>query len=59
LALRYTLRLKAKQGAFTAPIGKAERICSANYKFSQIFFYSLGYAYWRSTNRSTNSIGAA
>ncbi len=38
LALRCTLRLKAKQGAFAAPIGEAQRIGSPNKKFSQIFF---------------------
>jgi hypothetical protein len=30
--------LKAKRGAFAAPIGKAQRIHSANEKFSWIFF---------------------
>jgi hypothetical protein len=38
LALRRSLRLKAKQGAFAAPIGEARRICSANKKFTRIFF---------------------
>jgi hypothetical protein len=34
-----------KRGAFSAPIGEARRIRSANEKFSQIFFYSLRFAY--------------
>jgi hypothetical protein len=38
LALRCSLRLKAKRGAYAAPIGEARRIRSASYKFSQIFF---------------------
>ncbi len=38
MALCRTLRLKAKWGAFAAPIGEVRRICSANKKFSQIFF---------------------
>jgi hypothetical protein len=45
LALRRHLRLKAKRGAFAAPIGEAQRIRSANKKFSQIFFRSLRFAY--------------
>jgi hypothetical protein len=32
------LCLKAKQGTFATPIGKARQICSANWKFLQIFF---------------------
>jgi hypothetical protein len=33
-----TLRLWAKQGIFAAHIGEAGQICSANNKFSRIFF---------------------
>jgi hypothetical protein len=54
LALRHSLRLKAKRGAF-----EASRIRSANKKFSLIFFYSLRFAYQQRTDRSANSIGAA
>jgi hypothetical protein len=45
LALHRSLRLKAKQGAFAAPIGEARQIRSANKKFSRFFFYSLRFAY--------------
>ncbi len=31
--------LQAKQGMLAAPIGEAVRICSANKKFLQIFFF--------------------
>jgi hypothetical protein len=48
-----------KQGTLAGPIGEAGQIRSANKKFSQIFFYLLCFAYWRSTNRRTNSIDAA
>jgi hypothetical protein len=37
LALRCSLRPKAKRGAFAAPIGKAQRIRSANEEFSRFF----------------------
>jgi hypothetical protein len=37
LALRRSLRLKAKRCAFAAPKGEARRIRSANKKFSRIF----------------------
>jgi hypothetical protein len=33
--------LKGEAGTFTAPIGKARGIHSANYKLSRISFYSL------------------
>ncbi len=38
LALRRSLRLKVKWGAFAVPIGEAQRIRSANYKFHGFFF---------------------
>ncbi len=58
LALHCILRLKANCGAFPTSIGKAWQIRSTIYKFMWIFFYSLRFAYWRSTNRSANSISA-
>jgi hypothetical protein len=38
LVLRCSLPLKAKRGAFAAPIGEERQIRSANEKFSRIFF---------------------
>jgi hypothetical protein len=45
LALRRSLRLKAKWGTFAALIGEARQIRGANERFSRIFFYSLRFAY--------------
>jgi hypothetical protein len=50
------LCLKAKRGAFTAPIGTAGQIHSANTEILQIFLYSLDFANRPSRNYS---IGAA
>ncbi len=44
-------------GKLAAPKGEAGRIRSANTKFSRIFLCLLRFAYWRSMNRRTNSIG--
>jgi hypothetical protein len=59
LAQRCALRLKAKRCALAEPLGEAGRFRSANMKIFADFSYSPGFAYWRSTNYSANSIGAA
>jgi hypothetical protein len=47
MALRCTLRLQAKRGALTVPVGVTRRIRSASKEFSWIFVYrySLCFAY--------------
>jgi hypothetical protein len=45
LALRRFLRLKAKRGAFAAPLGEARRIRSAYYKIFADFSFSPHFAY--------------
>jgi hypothetical protein len=45
MALPYTLRLWAKRGALSAPIGEARHICSANKLFLRIFVYLPRFTY--------------
>jgi hypothetical protein len=52
--------LKGKAGQFAVPIGKVRQIFSQRQlEVFADFFYSLGFTYWWSTNRSANTIGAA
>jgi hypothetical protein len=57
MALHYTLRLLAKLGALSAPIGEARRIRSATKVFLRIFAYSLRFAFERCTNCITKRKG--
>jgi hypothetical protein len=43
--LRRFLRLKAKRGAFAAPVGEVRQIRSANNELFADFLYSLCFAY--------------